>query len=35
MRRWRERYEEFGQDGLVERRRGKPSPHRVPVPEVE
>ena len=35
MRRWRERYDEFGQDGLAERRRGKPSPHRVPVPEVE
>ena len=35
MRRWRERCEEFGQDGLVERRGGKPSPHRVPVPEVE
>jgi hypothetical protein len=26
MRRWRERHEKLGQDGLVERRRGKPSP---------
>ena len=26
MRRWRERYEEFGYDGLFDRRRGKPSP---------
>jgi hypothetical protein len=31
MRRWRERYEEFGYDGLFDRRRGKPSPRRVPV----
>src|SRR2546430_13544316 len=29
MRRWRERYEEFGYDGLFDRRRGKPSPRRV------
>src|SRR5256885_10640239 len=29
MRRWRERYEEFGYDGLFDRRRGKPSPKRV------
>jgi transposase len=35
MRRWRERYEEFGYDGLFDRRRGKPSPKRVPVAEVE
>src|SRR5450755_4785481 len=26
MRRWRERYEEFGFRGLFDRRRGKPSP---------
>ncbi len=26
MRRWRERYEEFGYDGLFDQRRGKPSP---------
>ena len=31
MRRWRERYEEFGYDGLFGRRRGKPSPKRVPL----
>jgi transposase len=35
MRRWRERYEEFGYDGLLDRRRGKPSPRRVPVATVE
>src|SRR5579872_4798267 len=35
MRRWRERYEEFGYDGLFDRRRGKPSPKRVPVAQVE
>jgi transposase len=35
MRRWRERYEEFGYDGLLDRRRGKPSPKRVPVAQVE
>ena len=29
MRRWRERYEEFGYGGLFDRRRGKPSPRRV------
>jgi transposase len=28
MRRWRERYEEFGYDGLFDRRRGQPSPKR-------
>ena len=31
MRRWRERYEEFGYDGVFDRRRGKPSPKRVPL----
>ena len=35
MRRWRERYEEFGYDGLFDRRRGRPSPKRVPLGEVE
>jgi len=35
MRRWRERYEEFGYDGLFDRRRGKPSPKRVPLALVE
>ena len=35
MRRWRERYEEFGYDGLFDRRRGRPSPKRVPLAMVE
>ena len=35
MRRWRERYEEEGYDGLLDRRRGKPSRRRVPVAQVE
>src|SRR5712664_901951 len=35
MRRWRERHEEFGYDGLFDRRQGKPSPKRVPVAVVE
>jgi transposase len=35
MRRWRERYEEFGYDGLFDRRRGQPSPKRVPLGVVE
>src|SRR5271166_1844404 len=35
MRRWRQRYEEFGIRGLYDRRRGKPSPKRVPLAEVE
>src|SRR6266536_542131 len=35
MRHWRERYEEFGYDGRFDRRRGKPSPQRVPMALVE
>jgi Homeodomain-like domain len=35
MRCWRERYEEFGYDGLFDRRRGRPSPKRVPLAQVE
>jgi transposase len=35
MRRWRERYEEFGFRGLFDRRRGRPSVKRVPVAVVE
>src|SRR6202011_5220891 len=35
MRRWRERYEEFGYDGLFDGRKGQPSPKRVPVETVE
>jgi transposase-like protein len=31
MRSWRERYEEFGLRGLLDRRRGKPSPKGVTV----
>ncbi len=30
MRRWRERPEEHGYDGLADRRKGRPSPKRVP-----
>jgi len=35
MRRWKERYEEFGYDGLFDHRLGKPSPKRVPLGTVE
>lgn len=35
MRRWKERYEEHGYDGLYDRRLGKPSPKRVPLQTVE
>jgi transposase len=35
IRRWRERYEEFGYDGLMDRRRGKPSQKRIPLAQVE
>jgi transposase len=35
MRRWRQRYEQHGYDGLLDRRRGRPSPKRVPVATVE
>src|SRR5213594_3765636 len=35
MRRWRERYQKHGYDGLFDRRVGKPSPKRVPVETVE
>ncbi len=35
MRRWRERYEEEGYNGLFDRRRGKPSHRRVAVATVE
>jgi transposase len=35
MRRWRERYEEFGYDGLFDRRRGRPSAKRVPLAQGE
>ena len=35
MRRWRERNEEFGYDGLFDRRCGTPSPKRVPLAAAE
>src|SRR6266853_1868059 len=35
MRRWRERYEREGYNGLMDRRRGKPSRRRVPLGVVE
>jgi hypothetical protein len=31
MRRWHWRYREYGNDGLLDRRLGKPSPRRVPL----
>jgi transposase len=35
MRRWKRRYEEYGYDGLLDRRRGEPSPKRVPLKLAE
>ena len=35
MRRWRWRYQQYGYDGLYDRRKGKPSPKRVPLETVE
>jgi len=35
MRRWKERWEEHGYDGLFDRRRGTPSPKRVAVATVQ
>jgi transposase len=35
MRRWHRRYEQFGYDGLWDRRRGRPSPRRVPLKLAE
>ena len=35
LRRWRRRYEQYGYDGLFDRRRGGPSPRRVPVETVQ
>ena len=35
MRRWHGRYQEFGYDGLFDRRLGQPSPKRVPLAVVE
>ncbi len=35
MRRWREAYEQYGYNGLLDRRRGVPSRHKVPAVELE
>jgi transposase len=35
LRRWRERHVEEGYDGLLDRRRGRPSRRRIPVATVE
>jgi transposase len=35
MRRWRQRYQDKGYDGLYDHRLGRPSPKRVPVETVE
>jgi len=35
LRRWREHYEVTGYDGLLDQRRWVPSPHKVPVAELE
>jgi transposase len=35
MRRWRRRREKFGYDGLLDRRRGRPSSRRVPLELAE
>jgi transposase len=35
LRRWREGYERWGYDGLLDLRRRTPSPHKVPVAEME
>ena len=35
VRRWRARYEAYGYDGLLDHRRGRPSPRRAPFREVQ
>jgi len=35
MRRWRERYQEHGYDGLYDRRKGRPSPKTIPLATAE
>ena len=35
VRRWRERYEQFGYHGLIDKRYQRPSQRRVPLAEVE
>jgi len=35
MRRWRMRYEKYGDDGLYERRKRQPSPKQIPIKGLE
>jgi transposase len=35
MRRWRQRYEDYGYDGLYDRRHKRPSPRKEPLAMVE
>ena len=35
LRRWRERYEQYGYDGLYDRQKRRPSPKRIPVQDLE
>ena len=35
MRRWRQRYEEYGYDGLYDYRKGQPSPKKILVQTLE
>ena len=35
MRRWKRRYEEYGYDGLYDRRKKMPSPKRMPLEKAE
>ena len=35
MKRWKQRYEEHGYDGIFDRRMQKPSPKRIPIQELE
>jgi transposase-like protein len=35
LRRWKRRYEVHGYDGLFDRRKGKPSPKRLPLEQAE
>jgi transposase len=35
LRRWRKRYEKYGYDGLYDRRKGRPSPKRIPVKTLQ
>ncbi len=35
LRRWRDRYQEYGYDGLFDRRKQQPSPRRIPMETIE